>query len=111
MVSNLGILVGYIIGHWLSYQSGPLVGAGISLIFILTFLCFPETPQYLVQTKRVEAAENALYTYKSNREISETDNTANIAAQINKLLETELRIFSDSTTESKRVYISELCNC
>lgn len=48
LICGVGILLGYIAGAYLSYQTIPYVFAALPLIFLGTFIFFPETPQYLL---------------------------------------------------------------
>lgn len=43
-----GILLSYIAGTYISYQYVPYVFIVLPVIFLATFMFFPETPQFLL---------------------------------------------------------------
>lgn len=50
--NNLGVLIAFTFGHFLSYIISPTLLLGVPIIFMLTFIFFPETPQFLMRNGR-----------------------------------------------------------
>jgi hypothetical protein len=57
LIHNLGILLAFVAGNYLSYK---LVGAmmiTLPVLFFVSFLFLPETPQYLLKQRKVKVNE------------------------------------------------------
>lgn len=50
---NLGILLGYIAGKYLAFATVPKVMVLVPILFMLTFVGLPNTPQFLLQQSKV----------------------------------------------------------
>ncbi|XP_055595994.1 facilitated trehalose transporter Tret1-like [Uranotaenia lowii] len=61
---NLGILVIYIVGDWLSYRTVPVVMIILPVTFSVLLFFIPETPQSLLKQRRLPEAERSLMFYK-----------------------------------------------
>lgn len=46
---NIGILMGFILGNYLTYTTQPIVHVLLPIIFFVAFAFFPESPQYLMK--------------------------------------------------------------
>lgn len=57
---NLGILVTFILGNWLSYYTVQIILFFIPVTFLVSFLFLPETPAYLMKTNKLKEAELSL---------------------------------------------------
>ncbi|KFB46231.1 AGAP008900-PA-like protein [Anopheles sinensis] len=57
---NIGTLVSFIMGSYLSYHLTAYILFTLPVAFFILFLPFPETPQYLVRRNRVRDAESSL---------------------------------------------------
>ncbi|CAD7088661.1 unnamed protein product [Hermetia illucens] len=62
---NTGLLSGFILASHLSYSLYPRIIIGFAAFYILAIYSLPETPQYLIKTKRNDEAENALRFYRN----------------------------------------------
>lgn len=51
---NIGILLAFILGNYLSYDSQPIILAFVPIIFFFLFSFFPESPQYLMKSGNEE---------------------------------------------------------
>lgn len=49
LLRNLGILLGYVLGICFNYIEASMIYIGISILFAISFICVPATPQYLLQ--------------------------------------------------------------
>lgn len=49
--ANSGFLFAFLAGHYMTYHTIPFVGIAISILFLATFLRFPETPVFLLRQK------------------------------------------------------------
>lgn len=54
LTSNVGFLLSFIAGFYLSYHQIPYIGFGLSVAYLAIFLFFPETPQFLLKRKKEE---------------------------------------------------------
>lgn len=61
LACNLGILLGFIMGHWLRYETLPLVLMVGSLLFLIGVYLLPETPQYLLRIGRKAVRNNVFF--------------------------------------------------
>ncbi|XP_052892327.1 facilitated trehalose transporter Tret1-like [Anopheles moucheti] len=57
---NIGTLVSFVMGSYLSYHMTAYILFALPIIFLALFLQFPETPQYLIRRNRVRDAESSL---------------------------------------------------
>ena len=46
---NIGMLIAFIFGNYLSYMLSPCIYLGTSALFLGTFTMFPETPIFLMK--------------------------------------------------------------
>lgn len=51
---NLGILLSFIMGSFISYAMTPIILLTLPIVFLLTFPFFPETPHFLIKNGRLE---------------------------------------------------------
>ncbi|KAJ6649970.1 Facilitated trehalose transporter Tret1 [Pseudolycoriella hygida] len=65
-----GILLGYTAGAFISYENIPYVFIVLPILFLGTFVFFPETPQYLLIKNDSASAEKSLRFYANNRSTS-----------------------------------------
>lgn len=52
--ANCGFLFGFLAGYYLSYFQIPYVGIILSIVYLLAFTYFPETPSFLLRCKKEE---------------------------------------------------------
>ncbi|XP_058819314.1 facilitated trehalose transporter Tret1-like [Topomyia yanbarensis] len=57
---NLGTLVSFVVGTYLSYHITSYILIFLPILFLLCFVRFPETPQHLIRCNKIEAAEGSL---------------------------------------------------
>lgn len=53
---NIGILVAYVLGIYVNYIQASIVYMGISVIFAITFIFMPATPQHLLRIGAIEVS-------------------------------------------------------
>lgn len=51
---NIGILIAFVLGNYLSYTTGVIVLASLPILFLIVFPFFPESPQYLMKSGNEE---------------------------------------------------------
>lgn len=60
-----GILLGYTAGTYLSYVTIPYIFMLLPIIFLATFIFFPETPQFLlIRNDNAVSLQTSLLPYK-----------------------------------------------
>lgn len=52
--ANAGFLLSFVAGNYLKYHEIPFIGLAISIVYLLAFIFFPETPQFLLKSKKEE---------------------------------------------------------
>lgn len=52
--SNVGILMAFILGNYLSYAAQAIIMATVPIFFFLAFSFFPESPQFLMKIGKEE---------------------------------------------------------
>ena len=57
---NVGTLLMFIAGSYLSYSLVPRIMISLPIVFALTFVFLPETPQHLLKHGKTKEAENSL---------------------------------------------------
>lgn len=62
-----GIVLGYVFASWMNYFLVPFVSIGICVAFILIFIWFPESPDFLTHTRQLDLAKRSYAFYKTNR--------------------------------------------
>lgn len=58
---NLGILLGYFGGTFINYELVPIVMMSAPILFFVTFIFMPNTPQYLLAHNRIEVGNMIYY--------------------------------------------------
>lgn len=102
LMFNTGILMGFIVGEYVSYNLIPLSGFLSLTYLILTFLFIPETPQFLLSKGESEKAFQSLLFYR----------TVNAQMEIPQKVKQEfsdLKKFQEAMKEDNRVSWSVLC--
>lgn len=49
LLRNSGVLLGYVVGIYVNYIQASMIYIGISILFAMSFIRVPETPQYLLR--------------------------------------------------------------
>lgn len=62
---NIGILISFIVGHYIQYAMRPVILISFPIAFLLLFVYFPETPAFLMQHGRDAEAEKSLRFYRN----------------------------------------------
>lgn len=62
---NTGILISLVVGYLVSYAWRPILLIGFPVVFLLTFVNFPETPAFLLRQGREEDAQKSLRFYRN----------------------------------------------
>jgi hypothetical protein len=63
-VTNIGYLCGYVLGHFLSYETTSWIMLPCPLVFIVCIIFLPETPYCLLRKKLNKEAEKSLMFYR-----------------------------------------------
>lgn len=73
--ANAGFLIAFLAGYYLTYHTIPFIGIGVSLVFMVAFSFFPETPTYLLRNKKdgVRKPQN-LFLFIRNGNVMTNDN-------------------------------------
>jgi MFS family permease len=102
---NFGTLLMFVAGSYLSYSLVPKLMISLPIIFVLTFVFLPETPQHLLKcgkTKQAEISLKFLRGCKSGKDVSEKIK--------NELLELSKKIDEDTDLKGTSIFkeLSEL---
>lgn len=54
---NSGMLIGFLFGYLFEYSLGPKILLTISIVFIITFALFPESPWFLMKQKKLQVSQ------------------------------------------------------
>lgn len=93
---NLGTLLMFIAGSFLSYSVVQLVMISFPIIFALTFAFLPETPQHLLKCGKAKEAENSLKFFRGCR------NEIPLKVK-NELMEMSKKIEEDSSVKAESI--------
>lgn len=64
LTANSGILIGFLVGNYFSYEMVPKILLAFPVLFLVCFYFFPESPYYLMQKNKVQEAERSLRFYR-----------------------------------------------
>lgn len=64
---TFGMFLGYVLASWVDYYLVPYVSAAFNIIFVLIFLWFPESSDYLAHIQQTEKAKKAYAFYGNHR--------------------------------------------
>lgn len=96
---NMGTLLMFIAGNYLSYSLVPQLMISLPIIFVLTFAFLPETPQHLLKCGKAKQAENSL------RFLRGCLNAREVPEQVkNELLEMSKKIDEDFKVKTKSIW-------
>lgn len=84
---NLGILLGFISGHYLSFYTVPKYAIWFSVVCVATAIFFPESPLYLLRKGKLDGAVLALQFYRNSRRLSQ-QKTVFFKSELDNLLAT-----------------------
>lgn len=68
---NLGGLLGFVAGHYLSYFTFPKCASWFSIVNFVTLIFFPESPSFLLKKSKLDDAVKALQFYRNLRRMSD----------------------------------------
>lgn len=74
MMNNSGIVLGYIISSWMDYYKMPYVAIVITCLFLVIFIWFPDSPDYLAHKNRSKEAKKAYAFYGNIRSPPRSEN-------------------------------------
>lgn len=66
LAANMGFLFGFLAGYYLTYFTIPYIGIILSIIYLVSFAYFPETPSFLLRCKKPEVN----YTFNFNANVN-----------------------------------------
>lgn len=58
---NIGILIAFIAGNYLTYNISPIIHASLPILFFMAFVFFPESPQYLMKIGKEEVNQSIMF--------------------------------------------------
>lgn len=90
MSANLGILLAFVAGNYLSYQLVPRLFIWLPIIFLLSVFFFPETPFYCMRRNRELKAIASLEFYRNVRSHADRRGLLSFDVEIEKLKTLEL---------------------
>lgn len=61
-----GILLGYIVGSYFDYLATPILAVILQVAFIVAFIYFPETPQFLFIKNKEDESRQSLKFFRNN---------------------------------------------
>lgn len=64
--NNTGVLISFVVGHWLPYGQRAPVLIAFPILFVLAFARFPETPAFLWRQGRHAEARAAMRFYRND---------------------------------------------
>ncbi|KAL2748996.1 facilitated trehalose transporter Tret1-like [Vespula maculifrons] len=70
LVVNLGILIAYILGAFLSFKIFNICIAVLPMIYLGSFLFLPETPVYLIRYNRLREADRSLMWLRAGHQLT-----------------------------------------
>lgn len=73
---HCGLLIIFIVGAIVDYHVVPCIFAFLPIVFLISFIFLPNTPQYHLQRGSLEKAEKALKFYKGYKGDSEQEKIA-----------------------------------
>lgn len=102
---NVGTLLMFVAGTYLSYALVPQIMISLPIIFALTFVFLPETPQHLIKRGKTKQAENSLKFLRGCRRAKDVPEKIK-----NELLEMSKQIDNDSDAKANSIWreLSEL---
>lgn len=56
LLRNSGVLLGYVLGIYLNYIQASMIYIIISILFAISFICVPSTPQYLLRIGAIDVS-------------------------------------------------------
>jgi Sugar (and other) transporter len=89
----------FIAGSYLSYELVPKIMISLPIIFALTFVFLPETPQHLLKSGKTMQAENSLRFLRGCRNGREVPEKVK-----NELLEMSMRIEENSSVKGESIW-------
>ncbi|CAD7088650.1 unnamed protein product [Hermetia illucens] len=69
--ANIGTLSAYVLGNFMSYNTSPYIFIALTLLYFVLFIFLPETPIYLIKSRKEEEAEHSLRYFRNLRKISQ----------------------------------------
>lgn len=88
---NVGILISFVVGHYVQYTMRPVVLLLFPIAFLLLFFRFPETPAFLMRAGREDEAERSLRFYRNDAMPASEDEKSAAAGPMLKVEMEELR--------------------
>ncbi|XP_055713718.1 facilitated trehalose transporter Tret1-like [Phlebotomus papatasi] len=95
----IGILLGFVIGGYVTFFISPYVVLAFICIFVFVFPYFPDTPQYLLLSGKVKDAEKSLRFFRGIGDSSTEGIPESVKAELEKLKSTP-------QTSKKTVFVS-----
>lgn len=96
VIMNVGILIGFIGGEFLTYYAFPTIGIFFSTVFLCLFGFFPESPHYLfVQNRRQSAIKSFRFYRGSNEDPSQEESFLNEFKNYKEYIEDTIWNLSD----------------
>ncbi|EDV32164.1 uncharacterized protein Dana_GF14177 [Drosophila ananassae] len=89
LTCNGGILLAFILGYYFNYATVAWIMSILSFVFVGCFWFMPETPQYLLKSKKVEEAELSLRYYRNIRNNPAKELSEDLQQELEKLKVTD----------------------
>ncbi|GAB0091274.1 hypothetical protein DMENIID0001_060930 [Sergentomyia squamirostris] len=103
---NGGILIGYVLGSYMTLTTFPYVVLALTAIFAGTFLFFPETPYYLLLKNRPAEAEKSLKFFRGIKEDVKGEALSSLTVEFEKMKS----LISSSGSKEYSVTIKDFTN-
>lgn len=59
--ANIGILIAFVAGNYVTYNISPIIHASLPILFFMAFWFFPESPQYLMKIGKEEVKQSIMF--------------------------------------------------
>ncbi|XP_037957110.1 facilitated trehalose transporter Tret1 [Teleopsis dalmanni] len=124
---NAGVLIAFVVGYYLNYIQTAWSMSILTVLFLISFVFFPETPAYLMNLSKVEKAEQSLRYFRNLRSAN-ADTKEELKFELEKLHkiekpekeESEAITWHDFTNHTARkafligfalMALNQLCGC
>lgn len=68
LTAHFGVALAFVFGNYCSYSTPPIFMIILSLIFVVSFYFFPETPTFLFKQNKISQTEKSILFYRNMRE-------------------------------------------
>lgn len=81
LTAHFGVALAFIFGNYCSYSTPPIFMITLTVIFVISFFSFPESPMFLLKQNKISQTERSIRFYRNIRE----DDLDRLRLEIEKL--------------------------